>query len=1236
MIVTDEELEEEEDERGFPEEDMEDNFNAYDVADLPGIVPEQITDTNNQRQSNQDRRKDRKRNQSTSSRYQEFDCGKKYNQSQQRPKQGRGRGEKDKRQRGKRYSGETSQSNYCNQDMSTQGNRNTDGVDLTQMDNWDDTLYWGPENDNQEQSDIRERKTNIDNTGSRKSGSSQTRRIDLIQPTQYKEIEDSNIVTSYPPDNQRIYDASPGFARSGPSYNLRQDFAPGQRATLPVVPGPLRPTFDQQPIRLLPHCPIRQVITDRGGQAVVPRRKLPQIPSTKPSQPGIFGKIFRQSLNIESLQKPSDNTTPYVSTHYQSDPDINYLSLPRNMPPQQLTARQLPTAPVLGARRTFSFSQSVFGRDEDEGRRSPAQRFSYHDALRGGRASVVPFRSTTTSGNQVQFQDQYSSLPRERKMPRIERYNSLQGSQARNYSAPRAAAYDPRRLSFHEQGRPVQRPSSAFPNKRFSLRVDNRSPHPENLAALHVVGNKQGFHYPINSKSKRLSGQYQGKYDPSAGEPSPPPAVAILTPSENATEPDYDVCEAPQSVDDESMNSQDRYEQDSSAHTVSVFNQEEDYRFVQTLQDPESSGRQTSLRRDYKASDAYWKEDQDELARRANKETDGRLTSRGRGYKPEDIRWQEEDENARRERLRQNLQKQISEEATGTITTSLGNRMTKQGSCDYHGAQATSLELDYEYDEPEQHGFYHMQDAGGYEREYSQSYDTKNQGDVDIDMHLNKLEERQYEYEGQGGDPNVGIESGYIPVEHGNPTTEDFTPRVYDIDMRLQRATERTLAQELSEAYVEEEFVDDYHDEQGYPESQRRTATYQDNPPSPYYYGNESRVPRHPDDVQERTRYREGEQGYEDDPNAVIYGERGAENVQRYFEEDTQIYQEDECVQKYPRSAADPAYRGVRKRHDYVLPHDKVRGQKMSTTSNISMGRQMSDIVEQSSQVLSPSEEDQQYIESEDSHRLKPQSERRERELEKEEIHSPVSPRRRRRTTTEEYSDLEVQSSNKPKSKKDGQKVRSSKTTKHDSETTPPRRHQKKEQSHPVAREEGENLPEEEHTKPHDKKNKGARPRKTGEPKPRKHHTDKKTEGEGSDPGISDSHPQSSQNASKKSTSSRHTSESKHSQKRHQSQTDEQEGHGGESHRQRRQRQSIRRQRPVETNPTAPETTHTSRHGSSTRTGEVCEDMVEDDGDCFGSDEFNYDRDGQSGNTGNRSSGNNMKYMDDRSNCRKK
>jgi len=42
------------------------------------------------------------------------------------------------------------------------------------------------------------------------------------------------------------------------------------------------------------------------------------------------------------------------------------------------------------------------------------------------------------------------------------------------------------------------------------------------------------------------------------------------------------------------------------------------------------------------------------------------------------------------------------------------------------------------------------------------------------------------------------------------------------------------------------------------------------------------------------------------------------------------------------------------------------------------------------------------------------------------------------------------------------------------------------------------------------------------------------------------------------------------------------------------------------------------------------------EGDCFGSDEFNYDRDGGSGGAGHRSSGNNMRYMDDRSNCRKK
>merc|ERR1712062_25346 len=119
-------------------------------------------------------------------------------------------------------------------------------------------------------------------------------------------------------------------------------------------------------------------------------------------------------------------------------------------------------------------------------------------------------------------------------------------------------------------------------------------------------------------------------------------------------------------------------------------------------------------------------------------------------------------------------------------------------------------------------------------------------------------------------------------------------------------------------------------------------------------------------------------------------------------------------------------------------------------------------------------------------------------------------------------------------------------------------------------------------------------------------------------------------------TSSRHQTESKPSQRRHTSQAEEQEASGNDSHRQRRQRQSIRRQRPVESTQPTSEITHRSRHSSSARGGEICEDMVEDDGDCFGSDEFNYDRDGQGVSTGNRSSGSNMKYMDDRSNCRKK
>merc|ERR1712088_352461 len=104
------------------------------------------------------------------------------------------------------------------------------------------------------------------------------------------------------------------------------------------------------------------------------------------------------------------------------------------------------------------------------------------------------------------------------------------------------------------------------------------------------------------------------------------------------------------------------------------------------------------------------------------------------------MHYQDEDEAARRERLRQNLQKQISEEATGTTTMSMGSRLTKQGSCEYHGAGATSLELDYEYDEPEQLGFYHMQDADTYEGDYPHSYERKNHEDDDIDRQLEQLQ----------------------------------------------------------------------------------------------------------------------------------------------------------------------------------------------------------------------------------------------------------------------------------------------------------------------------------------------------------------------------------------------------------------------------------------------------------------------------------------------------------------
>merc|ERR1711997_1313635 len=172
-------------------------------------------------------------------------------------------------------------------------------------------------------------------------------------------------------------------------------------------------------------------------------------------------------------------------------------------------------------------------------------------------------------------------------------------------------------------------------------------------------------------------------------------------------------------------------------------------------------------------------------------------------------------------------------------------------------------------------------------------------------------------------------------------------------------------------------------------------------------------------------------------------------------------------------------------------------------------------------------------------------------------------------------------------------------------------------------------------SKAHDKQSKGARPRKSGDAKPRKYHDEKKTEGEGSD---QDAQHQTTKKSSRNKTSPRHSSENKQAQRRHQSQTDDIEGNEKDNSRgQRRQRQSIRRQGRVETNQPVTDPVHESRHSSSTRTaGQICESMVEDEGDCFGSDEFNYDRDGGSGGAGHRSSGNNMRYMDDRSNCRKK
>ena len=1218
MIVTDEELEEE-DELELRQDGNEENYDIYDAPELPGTVPESVNESDHRMHKSKDRRKERNRNQGCTSHFDDRDSSRKYSQGQHKSKQGRGRGEKEKIIKTKR-SHETDQADYRNQENIRKVAQ--DKIDSGQMGQWgDDTLYWGPENEHQQYS----KQTNNDGgkTGRVKSAGPFTRENDEErQLSQQRHRADTRHVIESTSDARREYDISPGSILPGAPSMRNQDIVPQQRATLPALPSH-RSNFDQ-PIRLLPHCPIRQVMVEPQGQAVAQRRKLPQIPTNQvnqSSEPTFFGKLFRHSTNIDNIRKQEnqDNNTQSASNLTHSNPDVNYLSLPRTNPPQQLTPRQLPTAPVLGTRRTFSFNQQIMFSNDDSGRISPAHRFSYHDAIRGGRESVVPFRNATISGNQVQFQDHYSSLPRERKIPRIERYNSLQGAHTRSYASPRSASYDPRRLSFHEQGRATQRPSSSFINKRMSLRADNRSSIHDNVAALHVVGNKQGFHYPPNAKSIRLSGQYLGKY--TSIDPSPPPAVANLTPSDANTEPDYDVYDAPQSIDDDSV--QDQYEQNASR-----FNPEDETLVHSALPDSVPSGRQTSHGRDYKPNESYWQEE-DGMPITQIGNTSERTSSLGRGHKPTEMQWQEEDEAARRERLRQNLQKQISEEATGTRATSLGNRLTKQGSCDYHGVGATSMEMDYEYDEPEQIGFYHMEESDNYEMGYSHPYETKTQQQEDIGLPYEQLQSRQYGYNRQQGDANRDIDRRYQQIDIENEPTSDYMPRDYGVDMRIQRATERTLAQELSEAFVEEGYVEDYQTDTRYQQSRRREVDYEENITGEYYYEDE----RHQIDIDsmpQRQRYSQREESYQ--PHQEMrYQDQGDDSTQRYYEEqEEREYRQDEQAQMHPRNTKDKVGPKARKRQEYAPNYDKGRGQKMSTVSNISTSRQMSDIVEGSSHVFSPSEEEQPYLESEDSQRIKSLSVGGE-----DETPSPVSPRRMRRVA-DEYSDADLQSSHRSKVKKDAQKPRSSRSSKPENDGKSSRKqHSAKSQQ---AEYEQPEFVDSQSSKTHDKKSKGARPRKSGDAKPRKYHEEKKTECEVSDQGISDTHHQPTKKSSRNTTSPRHSSENKQAQRRHQSQTDDIEGNEKDNGRgQRRQRQSIRRQGRVETNQPVTDPVHESRHSSSTRTaGQICESMVEDEGDCFGSDEFNYDRDGGSGGAGHRSSGNNMRYMDDRSNCRKK
>ena len=87
------------------------------------------------------------------------------------------------------------------------------------------------------------------------------------------------------------------------------------------------------------------------------------------------------------------------------------------------------------------------------------------------------------------------------------------------------------------------------------------------------------------------------------------------------------------------------------------------------------------------------------------------------------------------------------------------------------------MEMDYEYDEPEQIGFYHMEESDNYETGYSHPYETKAQLQEGIGVPYEQLQSRQYGYNRQQGDANRDIDRRYQEIDIENEPTADYMPR---------------------------------------------------------------------------------------------------------------------------------------------------------------------------------------------------------------------------------------------------------------------------------------------------------------------------------------------------------------------------------------------------------------------------------------------------------------------------